>query len=395
LKTILFVVQNLNVGGVQKAFVNTANYLSNKGYDIRVFAFNDGILRNELNTSIKVRYGGKLLRLMLTSINDVKQSHNIIDLILRYGMILFAKIFGVKKLYYWLFNSGKDENTYDISVSYFNDVTTGFSNRGTNWYVADFVSSNKKIAWIHTDPEKANFDRNQCLELYSKFSSIVCVSEAVKNKMIKLLPEYKEKMCVIYNYFPEDIIRKKAMETLSVDEFNPKQFNIVTVGRVENTSKRMDRIVKICKKLKEKNIKDFKWYIVGDGPDEKMIKELVNKENLNRFIRFTGRLNNPYVLLKQSDLFVLTSAYEGYPMVIGEALLLGVPVVTTDFAASSEMIIDGENGFVCEMNEEEICTKIEHLMKDKSIYSMIKSNVLNTKYVNTKWEEQISIVFNR
>ena len=395
MKTILFVVQNLDIGGVQKAFINTANYLSSAGYEISVFAFSDGPLHSELNDSINIRYGKKLLRLMLTSIDDIKKSNRLVDLILRYCMVLVAKILGIRRLYNWLLKKEKDKKKYDIAVSYFNDVTIGFSNRGTNWYVADHTLATKKVAWIHTDPEKAGFDRKMCLQLYKTFDSIVCVSNAVREKMIKLLPEYKEKMCVVYNYYPEDIILEKANEPLNEEQFDQNKFNIITIGRIENTSKRMDRIVNICLELKRRKNRDFSWYIVGDGPDEKMIKELAIRKNLTDIIHFTGRLHNPYVLLKRANLFVLTSAYEGYPMVIGEAMLLGIPVVTTNFAASNEMIINGENGYICNMNENDLCEKIELLMKDSAQYSLIRANITKKKYVNTKWREQISLVFDR
>ena len=396
MKKILFVVQNMNIGGVQRAFVNTVNYMAAHGYDIDVFSFAPGPLKEELHPNVSVLTGRKLLNLLLTPIDVIRKDNNTLDLFLRYILVLCAKVFGIKTLYYCLFRQEKKlgHSKYDVAVSYFNDVFIGISNKGANWFVSDFVNAKKKVAWIHTDPEKARFDKNECEITYRYFDSIVCVSEAIKIKMNQLIPKYSGSIEVVYNYFPVDKIKQKSLQNVHNVQIDNKRFNIITIGRVENGSKRMDRIIYISEMMKAHGYNNVTWWVVGDGPDLKNVKNLAKSRGVLDYITFTGELDNPYYLLSHSNLFVLTSDYEGYPMVIGEALTLGVPVITTRFAAANEMIINGENGFICGMNETELYNMISLLIDNQKKYNLIKEKVKTNSYVNMLWEKQIDRIFN-
>lgn len=214
-------------------------------------------------------------------------------------------------------------------------------------FVSDFTDADKKVAWIHTDPELCGFDRNYCLNLYEKFDKIFCVSKAVKNKFCKLLPEYENKTEVFYNIFPKDEIIAKA------DEYVPFEkgcFDIVTVGRIDNDTKRIDLIVRLCKRLKDDGVCNFRWRIIGGGADLKSNVKLAKELDVSDLLEFTGEKINPYPYIKNSDLFALYSAYEGHPMVIGEAEVLGTFIITKNYAAAYEQISEN-TGIICEDDE--------------------------------------------
>src|SRR5690606_31126106 len=110
--------------------------------------------------------------------------------------------------------------------------------------------------------------------------------------------------------------------------FNPfekESISLVSVGRIDNSTKRFNLIPEISKLLKDASILNYKWIVVGDGPDMESNKQLVEKLSVSNFVEFVGEKVNPYPYIERSDLFVLTSAYEGYPMVVGESMILGTP----------------------------------------------------------------------
>lgn len=351
---VLFVAQNLCVGGVQKAFVNLLNKAIASGeYDISVFTFAKGPLIAEIPKDIPITAGSKILQLCATPFGSIKATGNAIDLVIRVLITAFAKIIGSERFYRLVFR--KQTEKFDAAVSYFTDVPYGVFNKGTSLYVSDFVDADEKIAWVHTDPVLAGFDKEYCRRIYEPFDKIICVSDAVRKKFNELLPQYSHKTETRHNVFDEEKIKRLAIEC---EPFKKSRFDIVTVARVDNASKRIDGILNMCRRLKENDISGFCWRIIGDGPDLNRNIELANELGVDDVVIFEGEKLNPYPYIYKSDLFALYSAYEGFPLVIGEALILKTPVLTTNYAAAQEQIPQG-------------CGKIAN--SDEEFYEFLKS----------------------
>lgn len=384
---ILFVAQNLQMGGIQKALINTLKELSdNEKYEIDVFSFGKGILMNEIPSGINVFTGNLALELISTPFNEVKKTKNILHLINRIFYMIIVRLIGSRNFYRLLFASQKKFKGYNVAISYFNDVASGYFNKGTNLFVDEIIEADKKIAWIHTDPIEARFDYQSCLNIYEKYDSLVCVSKAVKQKFADFLPEYKEKMNVVYNFFPTAEIRKKSLE---YTPFKKGNIDIVSVGRIDNSTKRFNLIPQICKMLKDSCTQNFRWRVVGNGPHLEENKKLVDDLGISDVVEFVGEYENPYPFIKESDLLILTSAYEGYPMVIGEALILGVPVITTNFAAACEQVKSGYNGMVTDSNLEDIYITIKSVIENTQLIDSMKQYIVEHEYSNRKAKEQL------
>lgn len=336
-KKILFAAQNFAVGGVQKALMNLLCTLSEKEeYELHVFTFTGGPLLSELPENVTVLTGGKLLRIASESFGSVLARKNPVDILLRIAVTAYARLFGSERFYRKCFLRVRYKERFDAAVSYFTDVPAGYFNKGTNLFVAEFVDSPIKAAWIHTDPILSGFDRTYCKRVYKPFDKIVCVSDGVRQKFISLLPEYAVKCEVRHNVFCERDIQKKSTAYIPFE--NKNCFHIVTVARVDNASKRIDGIVKLCRRLAESGCNAFCWHIVGSGPDLVKNQELARRLETEDKVRFEGEKDNPYPFIKNADLFALYSAYEGFPLVIGEAMILHTPILTTRYAAASEQI---------------------------------------------------------
>ena len=355
MKKILFVAQNLQIGGVQKALVNHLKTMSGDD-EVYLFTFGDGPLMDEIPSFVQVSRGRRLLRLIATPMQVILESKNIADIFLRILLTLLVRVIGSERLYLWLLKGYCKEN-YDTAVSYFTDVPNNYFNQGTNLFVSDYVKAEEKIAWVHNDPIDGKFDREHCEKIYRRIDRLVCVSHAVKDRFAVFLPQYKEKLAVYYNRFPVQEIQGLAAE---MSPYRAGCFHIVTAARIDNLQKRIDGIVKLCARLRDDGVRGFVWHLVGGGPDLHGNQQLARELGVEDFVCFEGEKINPFPYIKHADLFALYSAYEGFPMVIGEAQVLETFILTTNYAAAKEQIAP-EQGIIAE-NDEEFYQELKRLI---------------------------------
>lgn len=382
---ILFVAQNLEMGGIQKALINTLKELSrNNDFEIDLFIFGDGPLIEELPKNINLYFSSLLLNLVSTPFSIVREKRAFPFLVLRILCMILARITGSEKFYRLLFRRQRKFENYDVAISYFNDVQTGYFNRGTNQFVIENISA-KKIAWIHTDPIQAGFKYKNSLNTYKDFDKIVCVSEACKKNFQDIVPEFNYKTYVVHNFFPIEEIKKKSS---MFDPIEEKKICLVSVGRIDNSTKRFNYIPEICKRLNDASIVNYKWIVVGDGPDIESNKRLVETLKVSNFVEFVGEKVNPYPYIEKSDLFVLTSAYEGYPMVVGESIILGTPVLSTCYSAAHEQIVNNINGIITGMELEDLYLALKDVLENPYKLRFLKKNSENTICSNTQAMKQ-------
>ncbi|MED1204717.1 glycosyltransferase [Heyndrickxia acidicola] len=388
---MLIVAQNFQVGGIQRSLINMLEILSEESnIDIDLFVFGDGPLLKEVPKSINIIQGKRSLRLITTPMSVVNKSKKVLDIFIRISFMVKVRLRGSKTIYQSLFKKEKRLKKYDIAISYFNDVPGNYFNQGTNQYVDEFVKAKKKVAWIHTDPVIANFDKNECKLKYKNFDQIVCVSNACSNKFKEFLPEYANKVETVYNVFPINKIKILGSEKLN--QIKDNKISLVTVARIDNTTKRINIIPEIVNKLVKNNIKNFKWTVVGDGPDLVSITERVKDLGIGNYVELVGNKSNPYPYIKSSSLFVLVSKFEGYPMVICESLILGTPVLTTNFAAASEQISNGDNGIITSFDEDSIFYELHRILKDRNEIEKMERYISNNLYSNTVAKKQLKSI---
>ena len=141
--------------------------------------------------------------------------------------------------------------------------------------------------------------------------------------------------------------------------------------------KHIDTLIKAMHLIKEQ-IPTVKCLVIGDGPEKKRLEALTQKLNLGKNIKFLGFLENHddvYTIMKLSKVFVLPSTREGFGIVVIEANACGIPVITVDHKdnAARDLIVEGKNGFVCQLNEEEIAKKIMRILENSSGRKMKKA----------------------
>ena len=143
--------------------------------------------------------------------------------------------------------------------------------------------------------------------------------------------------------------------------------------------KGFDLAVEAAKILKEKQVQ-FLWFFVGDGPERASLEKLIEKYDLQEYIKLTGMQKNPYPYMNACDIYVQPSYQEAMPLTLIEAKRLNKPMITTATVGGRKLVADGVDGFICDTDAKSIAAVVENLIKDKTIFENIKTNLISTDY---------------
>ena len=174
--------------------------------------------------------------------------------------------------------------------------------------------------------------------LYKRADRVVCQSNYMLKDLYDNFETPLNKLVQIYNPVNIGDINKRAGEGSNPFHDHPQSFNIVTVGRLSRV-KRHDRMIESMPGLLK--IKpNAKLWIVGTGELENELVMLRDRLHLQDYVFFAGFQNNPYIWMKNADLFLLTSDYEGLPNVVLEAVACNCSVIVTDHPGGTREIFE-------------------------------------------------------
>lgn len=301
------------------------------------------------------------------------------------GKLLDSVICGVK--YYGKLTMSQQKNAY-MNAAWCRvpeqeyDAAIGFLELWANVVVNKYVKAKRKISWIHADYEKAHLIPELDRHTFDESDYIVNVSEKCSNDFKKLFPQYANKCVYVENILTKDFLEYRIQHATDVQlVLDNKGLNILSVCRIENDSKALDRATKAIGILTSKGY-DINWYIVGAGPDEIKLRECIREQRLSDTIHMLGQMECPFVLYDRFDAFFLPSRREGKPMAVTEAQMLGLPPIVTEYGSAREQIIDGKTGIIAENSLEGIVETLEKILKSPKILNEIHNNLLATNFDN-------------
>lgn len=359
-KSIFFLLYSMNVGGVEKSLINLLSVLPQEIYDVHVgLVHPEGDFLSFLPTGVSLHH--------VTDISDHWEELNKPPLHTIFNFLLSGRI--LKSLYalivylicklrgsfmgwvqYVLKDTKGIERLYDIAVAYAGPSSD------VDYYICNKVCANKKIGWIHFDVDKVGRDSKLINKLYCNYEQIVAVSESCRIKFTNAFPQFEEKTIVYNNIVSPKLILSQA-ENANTFKTSSCSKKLLTVGRI---SKEKGQIVAIdaLRILVGKGY-DVVWYFVGDGNDRKACEQKALNLGVMERAVFLGTQTNPYGYMRDCDVYVQPSRYEGYCVTILEALCFNSPIVATNFTSINEQLQDRENGYVVGMSAEEIADGIE------------------------------------
>ncbi|MED4079848.1 glycosyltransferase [Halalkalibacterium halodurans] len=217
--------------------------------------------------------------------------------------------------------------------------------------IRPFLKGSPKIVVRETNPPSSKFRSTKIKLLYRIFyrfaDKIIGISEGVSSDVTEYAAISKEKVVTIYNPIDIKDIRTKAQHYTGNDWLDKKDtLVILAIGRLVE-QKDFTTLIKAFAKLRQ--TLDCKLVILGEGPEKDSLLQLTYELNVNKYVLFQGFVDNPYAYLEKSDLFVLSSKWEGFGLVIAEALATKTPIVSTNcMGAPAEILEYGRYGELVE-----------------------------------------------
>lgn len=207
-----------------------------------------------------------------------------------------------------------------------------------------------RIAWIHIDIAKHNlsFPKEKLKCVLVEVERIAVVSNDAKSSLVTVFEELNlgSKTTVIYNPIDVDVIIANSDNLIP---FKKERFTLVAVGRLSK-QKRFDRLIMAFDKLCKSGY-DCDLLILGIGPEFDHLTKLVASIDYGERVTFCGYIQNSYPWIKMADLLVMSSDFEGLPLVICEAMVLHKPIVATNIVGTRELLEDGKYGLLVSPDE--------------------------------------------
>lgn len=327
---ILFVIESLGSGGAERVLVNLVNHMDERRFDVTVLTlFEDGV--NAGNLQPNIHY-----------ISLKKRRFRGMKTVLKYLP---------KRLLYRYYLAPHLTEQYDLIVAYMTGVPT-FLAAGAPM---------RKIAWLHGEFFKNHNSFGQ-RHIYDRFDAVAGVSRYTCEAFERTIGS-KKKAIVVYN--TNDVARIRALSQMPYEK-ETDCLSLVTVGCLEKT-KGFDRLIRVAAKLRQEGFR-FRLQILGEGIERKTLEELVAQEQLHASVRLCGFCENPYSIVANSDLFVCSSRTEGLSTAVSEAVILGVPVVSTDVSGAKEILGDNnEYGLVVENSEDGLYEGMKRLLSNPDL----------------------------
>lgn len=375
-KKVLFVMHSAKTGGSTSSLLNLLRVLAE--YHIRpdiLLMSHTGDYMEEFRKAGNLLAENKVLGAAVCKKEDIKKSYGQFGLAVR-TLVAIAnklKINIVNSILYQ--SSAKKIEEYDVVIAFQETITTDFS---------FYLKAKRKVAWVHSIIDKFESSYRDCKALrtvYSGFDCIICVAKGAAEAFSRKLPDLAQKVSVIPNVLLSESIKQKSQLESPISLMNPKMEDhtyIVSVGRLAQV-KQYDLAIKAANHLKKAGIK-FLWFIVGEGPERNNLERSIDEFGLQENVILTGSVLNPYPVIKNSDVLVISSSYEAQPMVGNEALILGIPVISTNYPTAYELINDQINGLICENSLAGITDALLRFITDQQLNSKLRMGASQFRY---------------
>lgn len=376
MKKVLFFLESLKGGGAEKVLLDIVKHLPEDEYQIKVMLVTDnGVYDEEIKNYC-----------MYESILNTEQ----------YKSNIAKRLFYSLK-YRWVYKCSPNwiyrkyiGNEWDIVVGF----VEGFATR-----IIACANSNsvKKIAWVHVDPLEREYadsyfkSHEEQKRAYDGFDKIVCVSNSVAESFKKKWG-IQDKVITQYNPIDKANIIKRSCETIEIQKFWQVQF--VASGRL-TAQKGFDRLIRVIKRLKQCYYDEFGLIILGQGEEKETLETQIEKEDLKDSVKLLGFQNNPYPYVAMSDLLVCSSRAEGYSLVIAEAMVLGVGIISTNCSGPNELLDNGKYGLLVNNGEDALFDAMLSVLQNHEMINELqkkakeRSNWFDVETICREIKEQI------
>ena len=347
-RRVLFLIESLAGGGAEKVLTTLVQHIDKERFDVTVCAISGG---GKYEDAIKRQVSYKAILAEPKNGNVWERWLYVLKHHLVYKWLPLS----------WVYRVFVPQNS-DVEVAFVEGFTTKLLSYSTNLVA-------KRYAWVHIDLHQNHWTKSvydnlkEETDVYNQYTELFGVSNTVVSAFRKELPNVTVPVETVYNPIDVHDILSRANEI--VDLKCGKSLLMVTVGRLEPQKSYM-RLLRIAKNLIEDGM-DVELWILGDGTERNLLEQYVSENKMQERVCLLGFHANPYKYLRQGDLFVCSSLSEGYSTAVTEALILGLPIITTDCSGMAELLQNGECGVITENDEAALYEGLKRLLADKSL----------------------------
>jgi len=336
---MLHLVHSLSIGGAEIALFHYIKALGYENYEHYVYCFGvDGPVRDKIESlNVPIRMGKRVasIKRPIRFVFSVRSLiHDLLDFIKSKHIQVIQS------------HSGKP-NQLCIAIGYLSGSvslptvhsTMAFIDQRKSWDIRVYLR--KAVNKI----------------IYRKAGKVLAVSQEVKEIVVKTYGLKDSKVLVLQNGIIFDDANMKTAYLEKEIPLSENLFKIIAVGRLVPL-KCYDVLVQAITEVVNQGFHNVFVIIVGDGEERKKLEQLIKRLKLGSFIKFLGLRNDVLQLMKASDLFVMTSRFEGLSIAMIEAMACGLPIIASDAPGVRGHIKKGKNGLLFPIEDHKALAKI-------------------------------------
>ena len=392
-KRIFIAMHYMEIGGAEMSLIGLLHAIDYSHFDVDLMIYSHrGELMNEIPQEVN----------LLPEIPEYAQIERPIADVLRagYWRIVWARLkakrqylrYAKKKhpkdgaaIFQYIDNalqsalpSLKQLDTYDLAISFL--MPHGI--------VLHKVEARKKVAWIHTDYTKIDTNAELELPIWQGYDHIAAISEEAARAFLTIHPSLKKKIVVVENILSTTFVRERAKryDAALLEKEIPREEGatiLLSVGRY-TAAKNYDNVPDICRRMIAEGIQ-VRWYIIGFGGDEALIRQRISEQGMERHVILLGKRENPYPYMQRCDIYVQPSRYEGKSVTVREAQMLCKPVAITRYPTAASQVQDGADGIIMPMDNEGCAQALAAFIRDKKRQEAIVCYLREHDYGNEQY----------
>lgn len=387
-KTIFISTYFMEIGGVERSLIGLLHNIDYSKYQVDLFIWqHSGYFMKYIPKEVNILPENRKFAAFAQPLHSVIFSKDFLIGFARICALLLNRrkhIFNNASIFTYVVHCMKPflpqitSKKYDLAISFVEPH---------NWLYNSVVAK-RKVAWIHTDYTSVGIDKDYELPIWNQYNQIISISDSAKDTFLKVFPSLCNKVRVIENIISLKMLRTQALENIELKK-NRDEICFCSVGRF-SYAKNFENIPKITRVIQNAGYK-IKWYIIGYGGRENLIKEQIKEEKVEESVIILGKKNNPYPYIKFCDFYVQPSRYEGKSVAVREAQILRKPVIITNYPTANSQIKHGIDGYIVPLDNEKCAQGIIDFIKNKSLREKIIAYLKEHDYTNN---EEINNIYN-